>query len=708
MKHFLQRFGFKESRYERPNQKWVCGALADGRPCPRGPDAQGNCGATSECAPLRKGDRWFCTRAAAAGGPCADGPKPDGTCCHPGTACAPVRSVRARRALTTQLTVAFTFGALLFLLGSSGRWHFLSPGPLTSSHSMSEAVCADCHGKSFSSGAPSASVSGGIAHTNLDSHRCLNCHQLGPQPLTPHGLPPTEQAVLTAKAEPSPSASRPATLALSAALFGNPGAPGRELACGTCHQEHRGKGHRLATLDNSQCQSCHQQQFKSFAAGHPDFTGYPYPRRTRIFFDHVSHLEKHFQDAQQRRHAPEFCTSCHQPDAAGRGMLVKNFATTCAQCHAGQIQGEGRADAPGIPVLRVPGLDARSLRERNRAIGDWPEQAEGRLTPFMQLLLASDATHTAAIAKLAKADWLDLLDAKPDELQAAETIAWAVKDLFFDLVTKGQAAWRERLQTTLGRELAPAEFARLVGQLPPDLLNAAQAEWFPNLLTEVPAHRAGEKPAAKPASPEPSRAAAAGAKPILPENWVTHGGWYRTRTDYTLLYRPAGHADPFLHAWLDLTASVPTNHPTPLPAVFKSLGAPQAPGLCTKCHSSDLRADQARMINWQPARSARNQHTFTKFSHGSHFSLLDQKGCLTCHQLNPTAEYQKAFENNFSPAVFASNFAPLPKAVCAECHTPSRAGDTCLKCHEYHIGTFTPTLSKQAQTQRMTAAPPAK
>ena len=351
------------------------------------------------------------------------------------------------------------------------------------------------------------------------------------------------------------------------------------LACIECHKLHGPRSKDAsATLANSQCQSCHQQPFKSFAAGHPDFTGYPYLRRTRIIFDHVLHLEKHFQDAQHRRHAPEFCTSCHQPDAAGRGMLVKNFATTCASCHAGQIQGEGRADAPGIAVLRVPGLDARSLRERNRAIGDWPEQAEGRLTPFMQLLLAHDATNTAAIAKLAKTDWLDLLDAKPDELQAAETIGWAVKELFFDLVTKGQAAWRERLQTSLGRELSPAEFARLAGQLPPDLLHAAQAEWFPNLLTEVPTHRAGEKPAAKPAAPEPPRAAAAGAKPILPENWVKHGGWYRSRNDYTLLYRPAGHADPFLHAWLDLTASVPTNHPTPLPAVFKSLGAPSGSG----------------------------------------------------------------------------------------------------------------------------------
>ena len=65
--------GFKESRYERPNRDWVCGWAAEGRPCALGPDARGRCVATHECAPLRSGDRWQCTRGAPFGGPCDDG-----------------------------------------------------------------------------------------------------------------------------------------------------------------------------------------------------------------------------------------------------------------------------------------------------------------------------------------------------------------------------------------------------------------------------------------------------------------------------------------------------------------------------------------------------------------------------------------------------------------------------------------------------------
>ena len=708
MKRLLQRFGFKESRYERPNQKWVCGATDEGKPCLHGPNGKGRCGATSECVPLRKGDRWHCTRPAAAGGPCPDGPAPDGSCCRPGSPCAPVRSVRARRVMVTQLTVAFTCGLLLLLLGGSDRWRFLSPGPLTTRHAMSEATCADCHGMSFAKDDRRSNLFEGIAHASLDSERCLNCHQLGPQPLAPHSLSLAKLIAVTAQAKTNPVSARPPLVALSASIFGGTAGHGGQLACGACHQEHLGKAHSLTTLGNSQCQGCHQGQFKSFAEGHPNFRSYPYPRRTRIFFDHESHLEKHFQNAQYVRQAPQFCTGCHETDSAGRAMLVKDFATTCAACHLDQIRGEGRADGPGLAVFGVPGLDARTLRERGRPIGDWPEQAEGRLNPFMQLLLAGDPANTEALARLAKTDWLDLGNAKEEELQAAEKVAWAIKELFFELVTKGQSAWRVRLQAVLGQEPNSAEFTRLAGQLPPDSLQAAQAEWFPNLLAEVPAHRAGNKPPSISATPKAAHGGERDHKAMPQELWAAHGGWYRSPNEYALHYRPAAHADEFMRSWLDLAASAATSSSAPLPALFKSLAAPKAPGFCIKCHSVDGRSDGNLVVNWLPARPVQNEHPFTKFSHRSHFSLLDQRGCLDCHRVNHKAEYQKAFENNTAPEKFTSNFAPMNKAVCTACHTPDGAGDNCLKCHEYHVGNFTPTLSQKAQSRRMNAAPAKK
>ena len=713
MKRWLQRFGFKESRYERPNQQWVCGGVSEGKSCPLGPDARGQCHAAGACEPIRQGDRWFCTRPTSAGGLCTEGPKPDGACCHRIDKCVPQLSLRARRGRVTWLTVAFTFGALLFFLSGPDRWRFVSPGPLTWQHSTSHLTCTDCHRAPLPAPQNGAGFSAPSAHHEQDSRLCLNCHQLGPEPLQPHGLPPAKRAELTRRLGADNDAPRPVSLALASLLPGSAADHDRERACATCHHEHRGKDFKMTRMDNTQCQSCHARPFESFSHGHPEFSAYPFTRRTRIFFDHISHLEKHFQDAQAKANAPGSCLGCHQTDAAGRLMLVKNFAATCAACHGRQIQGEGRADAPGVAVLRVPGLDARTLGERGLRIGDWPEQAEGKLTPFMQVLLSSDAKTSEAIKTLAKVDLLDLLDAKTNELKAAEQLVWGVKELFFDLTTKGQAALRERLAVVLHRELSAEELTRLAGQLPVDAVASAQTEWFPNLLTEVPLHReGGPLPPAKPA-PTATKAAAdkrsaGGSKPVSPDNWVARGGWYRSRNDYAVLYRPTGHADKFLQAWLDLSGAAQSQSPgTPVTALFKSLSATQAPGVCIKCHSVDADTDQRWTVNWHPAGPV-TEHTFTKFSHRSHFSLLNQEGCQMCHKLAPQAAYQKAFENNFSPTVFTSNFKPISKAVCSSCHTAAGAGDGCLKCHDYHIGNFTPTLSKQGQSRQMPPPPTAK
>src|SRR6266576_1281644 len=181
------------------------------------------------------------------------------------------------------------------------------------------------------------------------------------------------------------------------------------------------------------------------------FAAYPYDRRTRIRFDHVSHLEKHFDDAQFKAKAPATCSACHEPDPVGRKMLVKDFAGSCANCHASQIEGEGRADAPGIAFFRVPGLDVEALEKHAGPIGDWPTTAddEGKLTPFVQLLLSSDPANRAALVTLARTDLYDLRKADTNALAAAEQLVWAIKEFLFELVTKGQSALQSGLQKIL-------------------------------------------------------------------------------------------------------------------------------------------------------------------------------------------------------------------------------------------------------------------
>ena len=75
---------------------------------------------------------------------------------------------------------------------------------------------------------------------------------------------------------------------------------------------------------------------------------------------------------------------------------------------------------------------------------------------------------------------------------------------------------------------------------------------------------------------------------------VAEGGWYRRDETYTLYYRPSGHADEFLTAWLETSAS--DNLPA-AQAIFTQLSAPQAPGACMKCHTVD-RVGNTSLVNW--------------------------------------------------------------------------------------------------------------
>lgn len=138
--------------------------------------------------------------------------------------------------------------------------------------------------------------------------------------------------------------------------------------------------------------------------------------------------------------------------------------------------------------------------------------------------------------------------------------------------------------------------------------------------------------------------------------------------------------------------------------IFESLASDKSPGLCIKCHSIDAKADRTLAVNWQGARLKPGDHPFTVFSHTSHFSLLDDKGCLTCHTFNKDAKYLDSFKNR-NPATFASNFKQIPRQLCAGCHTAAEAGESCLTCHNYHIGMVIPALSSTLEMMPVAGAP---
>jgi hypothetical protein len=182
------------------------------------------------------------------------------------------------------------------------------------------------------------------------------------------------------------------------------------------------------------------------------------------------------------------------------------------------------------------------------------------------------------------------------------------------------------------------------------------------------------------------------------ESWAEYGGWYRQ--DYAIFYRPIGHKDRFIYAWLSLTGPrAPKGDKSPAAAVFDLLTDKDAQGSCTKCHSVDDIRSKGRLVNFSPPSVESKQERFTNFVHEPHFGVLENRGCLTCHSLEKGRPYLKSYEQG-NPHNFVSNFGAVKKDLCQTCHTSSMARQDCLLCHKYHVnGVITPIMSTKIPSE---------
>ncbi len=333
--------------YERPNQNWICGHAAEGRPCRPGPDAKGRCRATAECKPLletKPGEtkgRWRCTRP---GGPCESGPLPDGSCGRPITKCVPVPGLRLVRGRLTLAVIAISCAALLLLLGRPPwRDRFINPGELSQPHS----------GAAFAASAA----------TNHLSPGCGACHVAGNS--GPNGI-----VTAALRAQPGIfdwkqlALARPAApVAMDASClqchagrnFHQPDA--RPVSCSFCHREHRGA--MMAATTDANCDLCHGDAaamaasrtvpvIHHFATDHPQFRFITEKRRDPdpLKFNHELHLTSPTIPMLPGGRKLD-CAFCHQPDAAGAYMRPVDFEKNCRVCHSLQFD-------PQTPQLTLP------------------------------------------------------------------------------------------------------------------------------------------------------------------------------------------------------------------------------------------------------------------------------------------------------------------------------------------------------------------
>ena len=289
-------------------------------------------------------------------------------------------------------------------------------------------------------------------------------------------------------------------------------------------------------------------------------------------------------------------------------------------------------------------------------------------------------------------------------------------------------------QKSAGATVKPGKETPAADERPPakaadqtdDLLNPTEEELrgagiAPNAKTKADAP-AAQAPKAKEApstpgaeSPAPGSASAVStpataappprAQPVISiesdvdaESWAEYGGWYRQ--DYAIFYRPVGHKDKFIASWLVLTGpQAPRGDKGPATAVFELLINKDAQGSCTKCHSVDDIRGKGRLVNFSPPTVESKQGRFTHFIHEPHFGVLENRGCLTCHNLEKGRPYLKSYEQG-NPRNFVSNFAAVKKDLCQTCHTSSMARQDCLLCHKYHVnGVITPIMNTKIPLQ---------
>jgi hypothetical protein len=184
------------------------------------------------------------------------------------------------------------------------------------------------------------------------------------------------------------------------------------------------------------------------------------------------------------------------------------------------------------------------------------------------------------------------------------------------------------------------------------------------------------------------------------EDRAAIGGWYYE--NYYLRYRPSGHADRLIVAWVErlndsMQRDAGVNVELSL-AMQRTLLGESTPGSCLKCHSVDSPQTSPTgiaKVHWFGNKTKPAVHDFNAFKHQSHFAVIDAAnndfasnegaGCRSCHKINGESDSGVAYQDDANGA-FESDFYDLEKEQCATCHEAPKTMASCTQCHNYHIG----------------------
>ena len=689
----------------------------------------------------RPGDRWMCGRAHTSHA-CASGPNAKGQC--PLTdACRVKRTWQGRRKQISLVATVIITAGLCFMTQSRFNTMIMKPGDLATPHAqilsgtLDSQRCAACHPQADGADQSWMNTSAKGHPEISQTDRCLDCHHGSIErnrAKFAHNLS-AESFVKIRLARQRFAAQRSFNRTWHDMLPG-PAVKQDDIECATCHREHQGSAGDLLAISDQQCQTCHSDRFGSFASSHPDWHQWPYGRGGSISFNHATHANLHFPKSKQRTTTISFdCVSCHERTADNELRRSVSYRQACQSCHDASLKLEA---AEGLNLLALPTIPQESASE----LLNWPERAtgffDGSVTPLAELLLRHDPEMAAAFRKIPSRDFSRIQPNATDSVAAATTIAKGHRKLLHAMAKEGQNTFLERSQQ-LG--LPVHQIAPLLQSLAPQLIRQAAESWFqansagkPNsaqnsspirqmqfqravksqqsLLDDQPSSSQGpmasdsllsEPLLSEPLLSEPllddlplknapllndsllndsllndslwsdplsQRNSGITANPSFDaEAMLPVGGWYRDDGALAIRYRAGRHDDPVLKATIELA-----NRLSPGDPVRERLLVTRAVAACISCHPGAMEAGGT----WRSEPLIGRRSQFTKFSHGSHLHIAQLADCQHCHRVESPS-------HSTSLGIEQINFTPLERDACVGCHTPHAAGDSCTKCHRYHI-----------------------
>ena len=172
----------------------------------------------------------------------------------------------------------------------------------------------------------------------------------------------------------------------------------------------------------------------------------------------------------------------------------------------------------------------------------------------------------------------------------------------------------------------------------------------------------------------------------------------------SIRYHPSGHADPVIVAWVDTAFRVARDDGDEDRKALGQLAlqtlmdADLGPGACGKCHRTAVLTSAASAQTTEPAWGYRSvvKRPHTAYSHRPHVTLLGPDvACPECHVLDEQVDYSAYFEASGS-TTFESNFSPIAKDTCEQCHRRGGVRVDCQLCHLYHRdSSFNPLMAQR-------------